>query len=173
MGYMWCSYELMTFIVKYDADIMLLPQNYLAPHLRVSFHLILTIGRNNLQQCHVFSGGRLYWPTCRHHLDTSQISHQMLHVGTKHRWLRSVPCLSISPPVWPAPLPGEWNALFDHSLPTIIAGDLIMKHPSWSCRTFNFYSRYLQRFDTDNSDILIISPDDPTFFQTGKCFQCS
>ena len=41
------------------------------------------------------------------------------------------------------PRPEEWNALLDHSLPTIAAGNFNSKYPTWNSRVTNLLGRLL------------------------------
>ena len=56
--------------------------------------------------------------------------------------------------------------LLDSDLPTIVAGGLNAKHPSWNSRTSNLYGNSLRRAVEDDPSVLIIGPTEPTHFPT-------
>lgn len=57
----------------------------------------------------------------------------------------------------------DYKKILDLNFPTIIAGDLNAKHPSWNSRTINNYGRKLQQLTTTNN-IQTLAPTDPTFY---------
>ncbi|MGP1928918.1 MAG: endonuclease/exonuclease/phosphatase family protein [Arsenophonus sp. NC-WZS1-MAG3] len=62
------------------------------------------------------------------------------------------------------------DALDDTPLPTLVAGDLNAKYPSWNSRVRNSYGRSLYRFVGNHPNILVIGPDSHTFFPTQRGF---
>ncbi|KAB0804621.1 hypothetical protein PPYR_01591 [Photinus pyralis] len=60
----------------------------------------------------------------------------------------------------------ELDLIFDIATPTIVAGDLNAKHPSWNSRTTNPYGRRLYDFASRRA-ILVEGPVEPTHFPPG------
>lgn len=68
----------------------------------------------------------------------------------------------------------DLNLILDSQLPTIIAGDLNAKHPSWHSRTTNRRGRILYQYSEDN--LTIAAPEEPnttTIEDTDRTFSIS
>ena len=64
------------------------------------------------------------------------------------------------------PPPEEWDALLDHSLPTLAAGNFNSKHPTWISRVTNPRGRSLCSYVPHHSQVSVIGPDSQTYVPT-------
>lgn len=162
--------ELKTFVAEYDADVVLLSETHLAPYSRFSLPAYTCYRQDRPHQPHrPPSGGTavlVHRRIAHRHLAspaTSLVECCAVALDVGGSELRLVSAY-LRPGRAPALSPGEWNALLAHPLPTIVAGDLNAKHPSWNSRTANAYGRSLHRFVSDDPDVQVIGPADPTHY---------
>ena len=162
--------ELMTFVTEYDVDIILLSETHLAHYHSFSLPAYACYRQDRpLRPRCPPSGGTavLVHRRISHRLlpplDTSIIEGCAVAVDAGGSELRVVSAY-LRPGRRTPPPPEEWDALLDHPLSTIVAGDLNAKHPSWNSRVVNAYGNSLFRFVSGDPALNVIGPEDPTYF---------
>lgn len=156
--------EIQEFTKRHNLDLLLVNETFLKPCHRDPKIANYTLYRSD-RLTGPGGGTAIYVrQSLEHHeVDTPQLAQAEANTIELNTNMGPIRFVSIYKPPHKPLDPNDLHELLNSGKPTIIAGDLNSKHPSWNSRMSNKNGRILRNY-ADTNHLAIIGPDEPTHY---------